>query len=176
MKLMIDISKDRYDEIMLMDWKNCRRFFDEEIRAIHDGTLFKECEDAISRQAAIDAMFALCDTGETLKENPWRDNPHIDAVTETIERLPPVNPQHTEAEIQKMQELEQAEIQKAYELGKAEDPKTGHWIDIMVGDMPAQACDQCNTFYPLAYTGGWHNYCPNCGIKMIRPQERNDKE
>jgi len=134
------------------------------------------CEDAISRQAAIDAMFALCDTGETLKENPWRDNPHIDAVTETIERLPSVNPQHTEAEIQKMQELEQAEIQKAYELGKAEDPKTGHWIDIMVGDMPAQACDQCNTFYPLAYTGGWHNYCPNCGIKMIRPQERNDKE
>jgi Zn finger protein HypA/HybF involved in hydrogenase expression len=44
--------------------------------------------------------------------------------------------------------------------------KTGHWIDIMVGDMPAQACDQCNTFYPLAYTGGGHKYCPNCGIKM----------
>ena len=46
------------------------------------------------------------------------------------------------------------------------EPKTGHWIDIMVGDMPAQACDQCNTFYPLAYTGGGHNYCPNCGAKM----------
>lgn len=37
MKLIIDISKDRYDEIMEMDWRNCRRFFDEEIRAIHDG-------------------------------------------------------------------------------------------------------------------------------------------
>lgn len=37
MKLIIDISKDRYDEIMSMDWKNCRRFFDEELRAIHDG-------------------------------------------------------------------------------------------------------------------------------------------
>lgn len=37
MKLTIDISKDRYDEIMAMDWANCRRFFDEEIRAIHDG-------------------------------------------------------------------------------------------------------------------------------------------
>jgi hypothetical protein len=56
----------------------------------------------------------------------------------TIENLPPVTPQS----------------------------KTGHWIDIMVGDMPAQACDQCNTFYPLAYTGGGHKYCPNCGIKM----------
>lgn len=48
------------------------------------------CEDCISRQAVLDAMFDLCDTGETLKENPWRDNPHIDAVVETIERLPSV--------------------------------------------------------------------------------------
>ena len=53
---------------------------------------------------------------------------------------------------------------------------TGHWIDIMVGDMPAQACDRCNTFYPLAYTGGGHKYCPNCGAKMIEPQEGEDKE
>jgi len=45
-------------------------------------------------------------------------------------------------------------------------PKIGHWIDIMVGDMPAQACARCNTFYPLAYTGGGHKYCPNCGAKM----------
>ena len=45
-------------------------------------------------------------------------------------------------------------------------PKIGHWLDIMVGDMPAQACDRCNTFYPLAYIGGGHNYCPNCGAKM----------
>lgn len=37
MKLIIDISKDRYDEIMAMDWVNGRRFFDEELRAIHDG-------------------------------------------------------------------------------------------------------------------------------------------
>ena len=44
--------------------------------------------------------------------------------------------------------------------------KKGKWIDIMVGDMPAQACDQCNTFYPLAYTGGGHRYCPNCGAEM----------
>jgi hypothetical protein len=53
-------------------------------------------------------------------------------------------------------------------------PKTGKWIDIMVGDMPAQACDQCNTFYPLAYTGGGHKYCPNCGCRMVEPQERSE--
>ena len=57
---------------------------------------------------------------------------------ELLDKLPPVTPQ----------------------------PKTGRWIDIMVGDMPAQACDRCNTFYPLAYTGGGHKYCPNCGAKM----------
>lgn len=52
MKIVIDISKDRYDEIMSMDWKNCRRIFDEEIRAIHDGKALEQepCEDAISRR------------------------------------------------------------------------------------------------------------------------------
>lgn len=51
------------------------------------------CNDAISRQAVLNAMYELCDTGETLKENPWRDNPHIDGVVEAIEELPSVNPQ-----------------------------------------------------------------------------------
>ena len=37
MRIVIDISKEKYNEIMSMDWVNCRRFFDEEIRAIHDG-------------------------------------------------------------------------------------------------------------------------------------------
>lgn len=44
--------------------------------------------------------------------------------------------------------------------------KRGKWLDIMVGEMPAQACNQCNTFYPLAYTGGGHRYCPSCGARM----------
>ena len=51
----------------------------------------------------------------------------IDAIADAIVKkmqeptnLPPVTPQHTDAEIQKMQELEQAEIKKAYELGKAD--------------------------------------------------------
>ena len=56
-----------------------------------DALVQEPCEDAISRQSVLNALYALCDTGETLKENPWRDNPHIDAVVETIEELPPVN-------------------------------------------------------------------------------------
>ncbi len=88
------------------------------------------CEDAVSREAAIDA----------LKQAYWnkdmqnaKDDPCIvDAMTDwairTIKDLPSVNPQHTDVKIQKMQELEQAEIQKAYELGKAEDPNK--WIPV----------------------------------------------
>lgn len=32
--------------------------------------------------------------------------------------------------------------------------------------MPIQACNLCKTFYPLAYTGGGHRFCPNCGARM----------
>ena len=51
------------------------------------------CGDAVSRQAALDAMYELCNTGETLEENPWRDNPHIDAITDAINNLQPIKPQ-----------------------------------------------------------------------------------
>lgn len=48
--------------------------------------------------------------------------------------------------------------------------KTGKWIDAVLpndnGGLPVQVCDQCNTFFPLAYTGGGHHYCPNCGARM----------
>lgn len=48
--------------------------------------------------------------------------------------------------------------------------KTGKWIDAVIpndnGGLLVQVCDQCNTFFPLAYTGGGHHFCPNCGAKM----------
>ena len=46
----------------------------------------------------------------------------------------------------------------------------GHWIDAVIpndnGGLPVQVCDQCNTFFPLAYTGGGHSFCPHCGAEM----------
>ena len=47
----------------------------------------------------------------------------------------------------------------------------GEWIDAEIplesGDtMPIQVCNLCKTFYPLAYTGGGHRFCPNCGARM----------
>ena len=49
-------------------------------------------------------------------------------------------------------------------------PKCGKWIDAVIpndnGGLQVQVCDQCNTFFPLAYTGGGHHFCPNCGADM----------
>lgn len=48
--------------------------------------------------------------------------------------------------------------------------KKGKWIDATIkhdsGELPIQVCDQCNTFFPLAYTGGGHRFCQNCGADM----------
>jgi hypothetical protein len=87
MKLIIDISKDRYDEIMAMDWRNCRRFFDEEIRVIHDGM-----------------------------------------------------PQ-----------------------------RTGHWIHRKMDNECWEECSECHVerAYPTLY-------CPDCGCRMVEPQEESE--
>lgn len=57
----------------------------------------------------------------------------------------------------------------------AQPQRTGKWIDAEIpndnGWLPVQVCDQCNTFYPLAYTGGGHRFCPNCGADMRGEQD-----
>lgn len=55
-------------------------------------------------------------------------------------------------------------------LPSADRPR-GEWIDAEIplesgGSMPIQVCNLCKTFYPLAYTGGGHRFCPNCGARM----------
>lgn len=62
------------------------------------------------------------------------------------------------------------EVKKPSDFPTIEERKTGRWIDAVLpndnGGLPVQVCDRCNTFFPLAYTGGGHNFCPNCGAKM----------
>ena len=60
--------------------------------------------------------------------------------------------------------------QRQFEADKADRPQ-GKWVDAEIplesGDtMPIQVCNLCKTFYPLAYTGGGHRFCPNCGARM----------
>lgn len=56
-------------------------------------------------------------------------------------------------------------------MGMIADRPQGEWIDAEIplecgGSMPIQVCNLCKTFYPLAYTGGGHRFCPNCGADM----------
>ena len=70
------------------------------------------CDDVISRQAVAEVLLKYAHSAE--------GKAFAEFLISQINALPPVTPQYTDAEIQKMQDLESAEIQKAYEIGKAE--------------------------------------------------------
>jgi len=105
------------------------------------------CEDAISRQYLIDIA--------------TKDGAYDYVSAQEIANAPSVNPQ----------------------------PKTGHWIDDNENEIDAQygrhlyKCSECNEYADM-FVGGtedwWDiekpNYCPNCGCRMVEPQESEDKE
>ena len=49
-------------------------------------------------------------------------------------------------------------------------PKTGHWIPSHIPESILDECSECG-FSCGAFT---FNYCPNCGAKMVEPQESGD--
>lgn len=84
----------------------------------------KPCEDAVSRQAVIDAIdnidwYHISNKGELVQGANKQTMPLYKAadIFYAIDALPSVTPKFTDEEIQKMQELEQAQLEKAYELG-----------------------------------------------------------
>lgn len=83
------------------------------------------------------------------------------------------------------------EIAKAFDVAfraLEQKPKTGHWIDDNENEIDAQygrhlyKCSKCNEYADM-FVGGtedwWDlekpNYCPNCGCRMIEPQERSEE-
>ena len=48
-----------------------------------------------------------------------------------------------------------------------QEPKTGHWIN---GNYHIR-CSECGEDYPYRL----RNYCPNCGAKMVEPQESEEE-
>ena len=53
-----------------------------------------------------------------------------------------------------------------------QEPKTGHWIMDRLRE--TRQCDKCMTVYRWSFNP--HNYCPNCGCKMVEPQESEVEE
>lgn len=109
------------------------------------------CEDAISRESAIRVF------GDV---HPMDYNTQV--YIARIQYLPSVKPQYTEAEIQKIQELEQAQLEKAYEIGKAEQQRVGRWERTEYS--PGLCNYHCSECHNISLDIG--NYCPNCGAKM----------
>lgn len=131
------------------------------------------CNDAISRQAVLDLLFNAYIKTE-LTSIGYASKEYAELCVDELNELPTVNPQYTDDEIQKIQDLEQAEIQKAYELGK---PETGHWIDTDEWRETVDGFEQWGYFRKCSKCGyvfkflEIDNYCPNCGCRMVGPQE-----
>ena len=134
------------------------------------------CDDAISRQAVLDGLRGcICD--EWVKT----------LFATMVKQLPSVNPQPCDDAISRemaLNSLIDNTHLDGYDLAEALDAienkeklppvtpqsKTGHWIHFAQSD----DCSEC----------GWSTgkyispskYCPNCGCRMVEPQERSDKE
>ena len=98
------------DEI---DGSNCY----ECVKGIRNGYNPQPCEDVIDRAEAMTEIMMFAGNVKSDEEDIYIK---VSDAVQLLRELPPVNPQYTEYEIQKMQNLEQAEIEKAYELGRAE--------------------------------------------------------
>ena len=55
-----------------------------------------------------------------------------------------------------------------------QEPKTGHWIYICNSEVNWLKVVECSECGKRTYGSG--KYCPNCGAKMIEPQESEEEE
>ena len=59
-----------------------------------------------------------------------------------------------------------------------QEPKTGHWIESNIPN-EKYVCSECGGacwYYDYQGDVAKSRYCPNCGAKMVEPQESEDKE
>ena len=68
---------------------------------------------------------------------------------------------------------------------QVQEPKTGHWsrktkVDaydiagVKTWGIKCQ-CDRCDFTTIVVEDFGYYKYCPNCGVKMVEPQERSEE-
>lgn len=51
-------------------------------------------------------------------------------------------------------------------------PKTGHWIRMKAYEK--WGCSECHTVFRFTFKE--HDYCPNCGAKMVEPQTQESED
>lgn len=115
------------------------------------------CEDAISRQAAIDGI-------ADLKKSPW------------------FNDDTTEAKVIRKEAVEIIEDLCIKSLPSVTpQPKVGKWLekevisDKVIEEWQSAKCSKCNLYHTTPYMYYFSNYkfCPNCGARM---EVENDKD
>ena len=88
---------------------------------------------------------------------------------------------------EKADPVDMVEIFDLAQRALEQEPRKGHWISHRehcenLGVMPSglgayKWCSNCDCGIDVRE---WHrnnyNYCPNCGAKMVEPQESEDKE
>ena len=97
------------------------------------------CEDAISRQEAVEAFQMFREYESNRSNKGW-----VNRIETVLNQLPPVNPQ----------------------------PKTGHWIttsDYYTGAYGNIDYVECSCCHEYSLEDG--DFCPNCGARMVEPQE-----
>ena len=104
-----------------------------------------ECEDAISRNIAV------ANVQELAKLHP-NDSNNLNKVVKCLETLPPVTPQ----------------------------PKIGHWIKYGIPRCGEQhyKCTNCDEYFNFGLYSDYYKkafkFCPNCGCRMVEPQESEE--
>ena len=126
---------------------------EEQVMKVVEALEQEPCEDAISRQVVLSMQYRIDDSA-TLST---RDVVNVD----DIEDLPPVNPQPKTGHWKKMVEV--------YDLQQNRMLVPYGYDDAKFGNTPVYVCDcGCESTKNS-------RFCPNCGAKMVEPQESEDK-
>lgn len=134
-------------------------------RAIDTLVKIEPCEDAISRQAVLDIN----------ESHHGQMSNHINhQIWQEIKDLQSVNPQepkYCDRNICIKNEYNGIGCDEC-EVTKSQEPKTGHWTHDGSHWKNRFICSECNNKLYDEPT----NYCPNCGCRMVEPQERIGEE
>ena len=128
--------------------------------ALHEIKKIEPCEDAISRQAALDAVGLSEKSRKYGGDHSGYDTIMLYEVQDALEALSSVQPQTKTGHWRKMVIV--------YDALSGEHKRVPYTAeDEKMGNVPVYNCDcGCKAAKP-------HNYCPDCGVKMA---ESEDKE